>query len=283
MKIVRFDDHRVGVVAGEDVVDVTRWVPDHSDRWPETYMVRLVEDFDRIRPTFEAAVVSGERIPLASVRLLAPLVNPSKILAAPVNYRPHQEEMGAPGAVYAGQSIKSVAEYGVFLKPPSSLAGPGSLIELPYPDRRTDHEGELGVVIGRQGKNIPASRAMDYVFGYTCLLDITVRGQEDRTFRKGFDTFTPIGPWIVTRDEVPDPHRLGIKVWVNDDLRQDASTAGMIYDIPRLIELASYHVTLHPGDLLATGTPDGVGPIRPGDRLTVWIERVGTLTVEVAR
>lgn len=205
--------------------------------------------------------------------IVAPLRSPNKIIGAPANYLEHIKEMGA---------VKTVADLGVFLKAPTAIVGPGACVELPYSDRRTDHEGELAVVIGRQGRHIDRSVALDYVFGYTCLLDITVRGSEERSTRKSFDTFCPIGPWIVTADEVGDPGALGIRTWVNDELRQDGNTADLIFGVPELIAFASEIMTLSPGDVIATGTPSGVGPLVHGDSVAVEIERIGRLEVSVS-
>ena len=170
----------------------------------------------------------------------------------------------------------------MFLKAPSSIVGPGATIRLPFADRRTDHEVELGVVIGRTARNVAAPEAMRHVFGYTGVLDITVRGDEDRSTRKSFDGFTPLGPFLVTADEVADPGALRLRLWVNGELRQDGNTGDMIWGIPRLVEYASRVMTLHPGDLISTGTPEGVGPLRPGDEVRIDIEEVGGMTVHVA-
>ncbi|MBX5466933.1 MAG: fumarylacetoacetate hydrolase family protein [Firmicutes bacterium] len=279
MRLVMYNDWRVGVVEGETIYDITTLVPGWSPEWPQNFMVRFIAAFDELRPRIAEALATAPSLALAKARLLAPLLYPTKILAAPVNYRAHQAEMGQ---VYQGQTLHTIAEYGVFLKPSSSLTGPGSTVRIPFPDRRTDHEGELGLIIGKTAKNVRREEALDYVFGYTCVMDMTVRGGEDRTWRKGFDTFTPIGPWIVTADEIPDPDHLDLKLWVNDELRQNSNTSYLIYDVARIIELASTHQTLYPGDLISTGTPEGVGPIRPGDRVRLVVERVGELVVDVA-
>jgi 2-keto-4-pentenoate hydratase/2-oxohepta-3-ene-1,7-dioic acid hydratase in catechol pathway len=278
MRIVMYNDYRVGVIQGDTVCDITTLVPGWSPEWPQNFMVRFIAQFDAIRPRIEAYLPDAPTLPLARAKLLAPVQYPTKILAAPVNYRAHQQEMGQ---VYKGQTLNTIAEYGVFLKPPSSLVGPGAEVVIPFPDRRTDHEGELALVIGRTAKNVKREEALQYVFGYMCAMDMTVRGGEDRTWRKGFDTFTPIGPWIVTADEIPDPDHLDLKLWVNEELRQNSNTSYLIYDVARIIELASTHQTLYPGDIISTGTPEGVGPIRPGDRVRCYVEKVGELEVRV--
>lgn len=210
--------------------------------------------------------------PLDPARLAAPIARPGKVVGAPVNYRDHQAEMGEQ---------RTIADYGVFLKASSSVVGPAGRIRLPYRDVRTDHEGELGVVIGRTAHRVPAERALDHVLGYAPVLDVTVRSGEDRSTRKSFDTFTPFGPWVTTADEVPDPGALDLRCWVDGELRQHASTADLIYGVAELIAYTSHVMTLHPGDLIATGTPAGVGPIAAGQRVAVEIGGLGRLEVGV--
>jgi 2-keto-4-pentenoate hydratase/2-oxohepta-3-ene-1,7-dioic acid hydratase in catechol pathway len=176
---------------------------------------------------------------------------------------------------------QTIADLGIFLKATSSVVGPGGPIRLPYQDKRTDHEGELAVVMGRKAHNISAAEALDYVFGYTCGLDITVRSTEDRSTRKSFDTFTPLGPCVVTADEIGDPHNLELRCWVNDTLRQQANTRDLIFDVANLIAYTSSVMTLWPGDVFLTGTPAGVGPIVDGDQVIVEIEKIGKLSVAV--
>ncbi|ADG73214.1 5-carboxymethyl-2-hydroxymuconateDelta-isomerase [Cellulomonas flavigena DSM 20109] len=210
--------------------------------------------------------------PLDPARLAAPLARPGKVVGAPVNYRDHQVEMAEQ---------RTIADYGVFLKATSSVIGPNEHVRLPYTDVRTDHEGELGVVIGRTATRVPPERALDHVLGYAPVLDITVRAGEDRSTRKSFDTFTPFGPWVTTADEVPDPGALELRCWVDDELRQHASTTDLLYDVAELIAYTSHVMTLHPGDVIATGTPAGVGPIAAGQRVAVEISGLGRLEVRV--
>jgi 2-keto-4-pentenoate hydratase/2-oxohepta-3-ene-1,7-dioic acid hydratase in catechol pathway len=210
--------------------------------------------------------------PLDLARLAAPVARPGKVVGAPVNYLDHQAEMGEQ---------RTIADYGMFLKAPSSVIGPTGSIRLPYLDVRTDHEGELGVVIGRTASRVTADRALDHVLGYAPVLDITVRSGEDRSTRKSFDTFTPFGPWVTTADEVPDPGALELRCWVDGELRQHASTADLIYGVAELIAYTSHVMTLHPGDVIATGTPAGVGPIAAGQRVVVEIAGLGRLDVGV--
>jgi len=211
-------------------------------------------------------------VSLASVRLAAPISRPGKVVGAPVNYLDHQLEMGEQ---------RTIADYGIFLKASSSVIGPEEDIQLPYTDVRTDHEGELAVVIGREARRVAPEDALEHVFGYAPLLDITVRSGEDRSTRKSFDTFTPFGPWVTTADAVPDPEALDLRCWVDGELRQHASTGDLIYDVAELIAYSSHVMTLYPGDVIATGTPAGVGPILAGQRVAVEIESLGRLEVGV--
>lgn len=282
MRIALFDDWRVGMVDENGIVDITRFVDGWEPVWPYSWMLEFIAKFDKVRPDILAYCrgVTHKR-PLDSIRLRPPVPSPSKIIAAPVNYRLHQEEMGGMAGVYPGASIKTIAHYGLFLKPPSSIIGPHDHITLPFAHRRTDHEAEVGVIIGKTLKNVTESQARDAIFGITGLLDLSVRGQEDRPFRKGFDGFCPIGPWIMTRDEVTDFDDIRFELRVNGQRRQKGHTRDMIYGILRLVALASYQTTLYPGDIIASGTPAGVGEIQPGDRLELTIEKLGQLEVRV--
>jgi 2-keto-4-pentenoate hydratase/2-oxohepta-3-ene-1,7-dioic acid hydratase in catechol pathway len=277
VRIVVFDDSRLGLLRDGAVVDVSDLVGAGGADWPPVFLLRAIADFDRLRPRLLDVLERRPGTPLDRVRLRAPVVFPSKVIAAPVNYRLHIEEMRP---LIKGE-LHAIERYGVFLKAPSSVVGPEATIELPFPDRRTDHEVELGVVIGRPARNVAMADAMRHVFGYTGVMDITVRGDEDRSTRKSFDTFTPVGPVLVTADEISDPHALQLQLWVNGERRQNGNTRDMIWNVPRLVEYASHVMTLNPGDLLSTGTPDGVGPLRPGDQVTMEVERVGRLSVRV--
>ncbi len=210
--------------------------------------------------------------PLDGARLAAPIARPGKVVGAPVNYLDHKAEMSEQ---------KTIAEYGVFLKANSSVIGPDEAIRLPYTDVRTDQEGELAVVIGRTASRVDVADALDHVLGYAPVLDITVRSTEDRSTRKSFDTFTPFGPWITTADEVGEPGDLELRCWVGGDLRQQVRTKELIFDVAELVAYTSHVMTLHPGDVIATGTPAGVGPISAGQRVVVEIDRLGRLDVPV--
>ncbi len=283
MKLAVFNDHRVGVVEGDTLFDVTDAVPGAGSAWPPMYMNSLIANWAALGPKLAEKRRAAKGLPLSSVSLLPPNPCPVHVIAAPANYRKHIGEMGAL-AVSKGRSADQM---GFFMKASASLVGAGGAIELPRGStRRFDHESELAVIIGRRARNVPRAEAFAYVFGYSCLIDVTMRiepgvAEEERVTRKSFETFTPLGPWIVTADEVPDPHALRNRLWVNDQPRQDANTRDMIVNIPALIELISSVMTLNPGDVIASGTPEGVGPVVPGDRIRIGIESVGEMTLPV--
>jgi 2-keto-4-pentenoate hydratase/2-oxohepta-3-ene-1,7-dioic acid hydratase in catechol pathway len=201
-----------------------------------------------------------------------PVLNPTKIVAAPVNYIAHKEEMLVD---------YTVENAGFFLKSPTSIVGPEDTIRLPFSDRRQDPEVELAAIIGQRAQKIRAKDALEHIFAYTIAIDVTVRGKEDRPYRKSFDTFTPIGPWLVTPDEIGDPQNLRLRLFVNGELRQDAHTSDMVFGVAELIERASWAFPLLPGDVLMTGTPEGVSQVYPGDRIKVEIEKIGSFSIPV--
>jgi 2-keto-4-pentenoate hydratase/2-oxohepta-3-ene-1,7-dioic acid hydratase in catechol pathway len=260
MRLVSYDGGRVGRLAGDQVIPLA--APTMRD---------AIASWDAGEP---AAAADEDSIPLGDLRLRVPVADPSKIIAAPVNYRDHQAEMSADATVSA---------LGFFLKAPSSLLDPGGTIQLPYHDRRFDQEGELALVIGRTARHVSEQDALAYVFGYTGLLDITMRGGEDRSTRKSFDTFTPMGPVLVTADEFGDPGEVELRCWVSGELRQKASTRDLIWDVARLVSYASSVTTLYPGDVITTGTPAGVGPLAAGDTIRLELSGLGLdLTAQVA-
>ncbi|CAO5164729.1 Protein Rv2993c [Frankia sp. AiPs1] len=212
---------------------------------------------------------TGVRRPLADVRLLAPVL-PSKVLCVGKNYADHVREMG--GAEAPARPI-------LFLKPSTSVAGPGDPVMLPPGSDRVDFEGELAVVIGRLCRDVPPERASEVVLGYTCANDVTARDQQSAdgqwTRAKGHDTFCPLGPWIETD---LDPADLALRTTLDGEQRQSSRTRLLLRDVPALVAYMSAAMTLLPGDVLLTGTPAGVGPMRPGQQVAVTIEGIGTLT-----
>ena len=274
MKITRFGDGRIGIVVGDNIIDVSDLLDTDTQAWPPVAMNRLIANFAALRPALESAA-QRPGVPLAQVRLLTPVPAASKVIAYPINYHEHGIEMGRE---------TRANNLGFFLKPPSSLCGAGDDIVLPAIEgRRIDHECELAIVIGKRGRDIARADWAQYVFGYSCLMDIVVRGKEERVARKAYDTFCPVGPWIVTADELGDPSALRGRLWVNDELRQDANTRDLVLDIPGMIEVASHIMTLEPGDIIAAGTPAGVGPIKPGDVVRIEFERIGSMSMNVVQ
>jgi len=287
VKLVAFDAFRVGAVEGDQVIDLSSLVPVPYGGTPyamNAFIERIAEVGES---TIRSAAGKGEGLPLSSVHLLPPVPRPGQLLAAPLNYRRHINEMASSKHVPSGlDREKTARELGFFVKASASIVGPADVIELPnLPGREFHHECELGVVIGRTARAVTREAALGHVFGYTCLIDVTMRMapgfEEERAMRKSYHSFTPIGPHIVTADEIPDPTDLAIRLWVNDELRQQSSTANLIVDVAELIHLASAVTTLHAGDVYATGTPEGVGPIVPGDEVRIEIEGIGAMRIPV--
>lgn len=284
MKICRFNDARLGVVQGERVYDVSEVLDAlPSSRYPFPRHDVLIEHLPSMRARLDELARRAVPIALESVTLLSPVANPGKIVAAPVNYTRHLEEVLAQKQLHHGNLINEIHKAGLFLKATSSLIGASSPVELVHTDRRNDHEVELAVVIGQVGRNIPRDQALRHVAGYAIGLDITIRGPEERSLRKSPDSYTVLGPWLTTSDELADPGQLDFSIRVDGELRQQANTNELILGVAELIEFASSFYTLHPGDILLTGTPQGVGPIVPGNRMEAEIEGIGRMTVDVSQ
>lgn len=264
----------------------------------EDALLRVIGAWDRLGR--HVAATSGRPRPEGRVHLLAPLMYPGKILAAGANYSDHAREMAGAGATGAGDGSAGTggtARPGgdspyLFMKPSRHcVIGPGAAIRVPPWATRIDWEVELAVVIGREARRIPVERALEYVWGYTVMNDITSRDltrRSDIPFRhdwlsgKGLDTFGPMGPALTPREFVPDPGRLSLHLKVNGEVMQDSTTAGLIYSVPALVAYASSRCTLDPGDVIMTGTPAGVGAgrgvfLKPGDVVEAYVERIGTL------
>jgi 2-keto-4-pentenoate hydratase/2-oxohepta-3-ene-1,7-dioic acid hydratase in catechol pathway len=284
MKIAVFDDYRVGIVEGTSLYDMTGIFPNFLDEMPRQRINWLINQWVTVEAKMQAERAKASPVDVSAVTLRTPSPGAAHVFAAPANYRKHIGELGDLAVTKKGRTAR---EQGFFLKAPGSMIGAGGTIGLPKgSSRRFDHESELAVVVGRAGRNIPREAAMQYVFGYACLIDATMRiepgtGEEERSMRKSFEGFTPIGPYLVTADEVPDPGVLSNRLWVNGELRQEANTSEMIVGIAELIELISSVLPIAPGDVIATGTPAGVGPFNDGDAVRICIESVGDMTIEV--
>jgi 2-keto-4-pentenoate hydratase/2-oxohepta-3-ene-1,7-dioic acid hydratase in catechol pathway len=284
VKLAVFDDYRIGVVEGDRLRDVTAVVPAGLDALPAQRMNWLIANWADAAPLLRVGPSPATTRAVAAVTLLPPNPAPPHVFAAPANYQKHIGELGDRVVTKKGRSAR---EQGFFLKAPGSLVGAGGVIELPKGSmRRFDHESELAVIIGKAGRNIRREDAFAHVFGYSCLIDATMRiepgvAEEERSMRKSFAGFTPLGPFLVTADEVAEPEALRNRLWVNGELRQEANTRDMIVGIGELIELISSVLPLSVGDVIATGTPEGVGPFGPGDTLRIAIDEVGDMSLTV--
>lgn len=252
-------------------------------------MVDLITQYDEIRPSLTAD--GAAVIPLSSVKLLAPVAFPRRnVFCVGKNYRDHAKEFAGSG--YEAGAVKGaeIDEYpAVFTKPASAVIGPGATVDLhPGVTSAVDYEAELALVIGRGGHDIAREGAYAHIWGYTIINDVTARDRQRNHKQwfmgKALDTFCPMGPWITTADEV-DPENLDVKCWVNGELRQNANTRDLIFDIPTLVSTISAGLTLQPGDLIATGTPAGVGLgfnppkfLKAGDEVSMTITGLGTLS-----
>jgi 2,4-diketo-3-deoxy-L-fuconate hydrolase len=284
MKLCRFNDSRLGLVLGDEVVDVTaalRLLPACSYPLPGHDL--LVANLQAVGAEAARLASTGgaERHALASLRLLSPVANPGKVVAAPVNYIKHLEEARGDKAIHHQNQILEIQRVGMFLKATSSVEGASAGVKIARPERRNDHEIELAVVIGKTGRNIAAADALEHVAGYCIGLDMTVRGPEERSMRKSPDGYTVLGPWLTTPDELTDAGSLELVITINGEVRQRANTRDLIIKVPELIEFASSFYTLKPGDILMTGTPEGVSQVFPGDRMVAEIEGLGRMCVDI--
>ena len=284
MKLCRFDDHRLGLIEADQVRDVTAALDVlPAYRYPLPSFDPMIPNLDAVRWRVTAIAAEAPAVPLHSITLLSPVANPGKIVCAPVNYQKHLEEVRDNAALHHGNlaTTAPIHAAGLFLKASSALVGPGQGIALRKVDRRNDHEVELAVVIGKRANTVSPSDAYSYVAGYAIGLDITIRGPEERSLRKSPDSYAVLGPWLVTPDEIPNPGALDLRIAVNGEQRQHSNTKYLILGVPELIAYASSFYTLNPGDVIITGTPEGVSPIQPGDVITACIERIGSMDVQV--
>ena len=272
MKLVMFNDFTPGVLNGNRVVDISDAVAGVPHLSPQELMAGIIAEFESVRGDIEALVAKSDGTPRDSVRFRPPLPKPTQIVAMAANYM----ESGAREAP---------ALINAFLKSPNSIIGDGDTIVLPdAPAAIFHHEAELGLVIGKEAAHVDAADAYDHIFGYVNFIDGSARGLGNNSFFQGksWDTFGPVGPCIVTADEVANPQDLRVRLWVNGRLRQDFSTSDMAYNIPRCIEWASGITTLEPGDILATGTNhQGLGAMQDGDTIELHIDGLDKLTVSV--
>jgi 2-keto-4-pentenoate hydratase/2-oxohepta-3-ene-1,7-dioic acid hydratase in catechol pathway len=277
MKLVRYADrsgNRLGVVKGDGVIELRR-------RWPALGddMIALIEMWPDVEPALPRMVAeSSPDVALADVRLLAPVARPGKIMAIGLNYADHIKETGQPTPPHQIWFTKAV----------TSVNAPFDSVQLPTASQQVDYEAELVVIIGKRCKHVVNERAPEVIFGYCAGNDVSVRDWQLRTSQwvlgKSFDSHAPIGPWVVTPDEIGDPHGLGIRCFVNSELRQNSNTCHLIFNVFDQIAHLSSAMTLEPGDVIFTGTPGGVGLamnppqwLKAGDKVRVEIDRIGSI------
>ena len=281
MKLVTFERApgatRPGVLVDGGVVDVGDAAPGLDSPDAQGVMESIIDGFDALRPELERAAERGPVLEISTVRLRAPLLRPGKILCCIGNYWEHAQREPRP--------------LNMFLKSPDAVIGPGDTVVLP---RWTDpyvfqHEAELAIVFKGPSKDVAPADYLEAVFGYTCLIDVSAREEGRRTWRAGswmgksFDTFAPLGPCIVTADEVPEPNALAVKFWNDGQLRHDYTTDDMEHRVPELVEFATGIMTMHTGDVLSCGTNhEGLGALQDGETVEIEIERIGRMSVTVA-
>jgi len=270
-KLRRGDPIRVGVVRGDSVHDVTAVTSElPSLRWPIPPGDQFVTHLDTLRPKMDALANSVDGMPLTDILLQSPVANPGKFVCGAGNFEEVLTAGGHPRRL------------GLLFKMTSAAAGPADGVVLRWPERTTFHEMEIAIVIGRQGTEITAAEALDYVAGYCIGLDMTMQGNEFPSFGKSFDTYGMMGPWLTTRDEITDPDCLDFSLTVNGEDRQVDNTRRLVLGIADLVEHAASAMTLHPGDVIFSGTPPrSVGPVVPGDTMHAWAEGLGAMTVAV--
>lgn len=282
MKICWFNQDRLGWVQGHEVLDITAVLEQlPAPAYPKFQGDHVIAHLATIAQKAPALLPSAQRFSVDAVRFESPVAQPGKVIGVPVNYQKHVEEALADVNTFTTRYTGSVTEQGLFLKANSSLNGPSQPVVIAMPERLTHHEIELGLVIGKTARNVSAQDALSYVAGYCVALDMTIRGPEDRSMRKSLDTYSVLGPWLVTADEIADPQNLELKLTVNGEVRQATNTSQMIMYIAEQIEWASKFYTLQPGDVIMTGTCEGVGPVVPGDKMHASIEQVGAMSVDV--
>lgn len=274
MRIATFGDARIGVVASDEtVVDATDLLQQFEPLSPGDLLPDLITHFDDLKGELEARVGAGGGVPLDQTQLHSPLTRPAKIICLMGNYREGTD--------------RPLQILDLFFKSPERISGPGDTVVLPpHQANIFHHEGEIAVVIGREAKNLSAADAMDAVFGYVAYNDISARGLGrsgiNSFLGKSFDTFAVFGPWIVTKDEIPDPQVLSITVDVNGERRQDYSTSDMERPVPELLTYISSVTTLHPGDVICCGTNhQGLGSVQDGDEVVTSVSGIGSFSVYV--
>lgn len=293
MRLASLRPKGLAVIDGDTCIPISEALAQRGVLSHDATMIELIERFDSARAAVQEIVATGPRGRLEAHRLGPPVATPSKIWAAAGNYRRGGSalESGAGRGAASSVAPEQLLEQS-FLKPPTAVAGPDDAIVIPPGVETLFPELELCVVIGRPARHVSRAQALDFVFGYTIMIDVTARNATSvqaglagsRSVRKGYETFAPIGPWITTRDELPDPQKLAMRLWVNGELVQSATTEAMINGVAELVSFLSTVGTLYPGDLITTGNPDAPEfqrKLAPGDVLRCEIERIGAMTLTV--
>ena len=282
MKFCRFDNDRLGVIVDSTVRDVTAAQDEIRAAHPyDAKSDAIIAALPEWRSRLEDMAEDAAPITLESVNLLPPIARPGKLMAAPVNYKAHIDEAQADPGIRHIERTTKIREAGIFLKSNTALIGAGGTIPIRFPDRRNDHEFEFVIVIGKECSRVKQADALDVIAGYTLGLDMTVRGPEDRSARKSCDGYAVLGPWFVTADEIADPDDVSFHGAVNGDIKQDANTKDQVLSIRELIEYASEYYTLYPGDVMYTGSPEGVSEVKAGDELHFVCDQIGEFRIGV--
>ena len=274
MKLVMYNDFRPGILVEDRVIGMAGIADEYMGSHPEDVMINIIEDFASVRDELLDLEETADGVPVESVQLRAPIPRPRKLICCFGNYREGQDRDSFP--------------IDMFLKSPEAVIGPGDKVILPKVDFRIcHHEAELALVIGKRVKDLTQDEAMGAIFGYTAFMDVSPRGGVGTNpgmtmISKSFDTCAPMGPCIVTADEIQNPHDLSIKYWVGDQERHDYSTSDLEHTLPELIEWATKVMTLVPGDVIAIGTNhQGIGPLQDGETGKVEIEGIGSFSIKV--
>lgn len=293
MRVASIKPDELALVDGEELILIGDILAQKGFLSQRASMIDFIAQYDSVKNILRNVVSTAKRVRLDPALLKPPVERPSKIWAAAFNYKRGTSEI--KDAAGRGETLKFTSEQALemtFLKPSSAVIGPEQTILIPKGERVVYPELELCVVIGKEARNVAKTDALDYVFGYTVMLDMTARGPNPpgtgvgscRSVRKGFETFAPIGPWITTRDEIPDPHHLTMNLWIDGELRQSANTSGMINGVAELVSFLSEVTTLLPGDLISTGNPDSPAFQRKlvaGEKLKAEIENIGAMNLFV--
>jgi 2-keto-4-pentenoate hydratase/2-oxohepta-3-ene-1,7-dioic acid hydratase in catechol pathway len=293
MRVASIKPNELAIVDGEELVLIREILALKGFLTQRASMIDFIAQYDSVKNILGSVVSTAKRVGLDPALLKPPVERPSKIWAAAFNYKRGTSDI--KDAAGRGETLKFTPEQALemtFLKPSSAVIGPEQTILIPKGERVVYPELELCVVIGKEARNVAKDSALDYVFGYTVMLDMTARGPNPpgtgvgscRSVRKGFETFAPIGPWITTRDEIPDPHHLTMNLWIDGELRQSANTSGMINGVAELVSFLSEVTTLLPGDLISTGNPDSPAFQRKlvaGEKLKAEIENIGAMNLFV--